>query len=80
MEKMNDFFENIKKAVGIDSQMEVFLKYKEFPFVLEPHGEQIDVCSKGKILGTYDNFDVMANNFIIDGKPFIELIDEIEYD
>ena len=80
MDKMNEFIETIKQAVGLDSQMEVFLRYKEFPFVLEPHGEQLDVCSKGVVLGSYDSFDDMANNFIIDEKPFIERIDEIEYD
>lgn len=80
MDKVNEFLEDIKVAVGIDSQMEVFLRYKEFPFMLEPHGEQIDVCSKGAVLGSYDDFDDMANNFIIDGKPFIERISEIEYD
>ena len=80
MDKVNEFLEDIKGAVGVDSQMEVFLKYKEFPFVLEPHGEQIDVCSKGEVLGHYKDFADMVNNFMIDGKPFIEQIDEIEYD
>ena len=80
MDKVNEFLEDIKQAVGVDSQMEVFLRYKEFPFMLEPHGEQIDVRSKGEVLGCYDNFDDMAKNFMLDGKTFIERIDEIEYD
>ena len=80
MDKVNGFLEDIKQAVGVDSQMEVFLRYKEFPFMLEPHGEQINVCSKGEVLGRYDNFDDMAKNFMLDGKPFLAHIDEIEYD
>lgn len=80
MDKVNGFLEDIKQAVGVDSQMEVFLRYKEFPFMLEPHGGQIDVRSKGEVLGHYKNFDDMAKNFMLDGKPFLARIDEIEYD
>ena len=74
-----EFFEDIKQAVGVDSQVEVFLKYKDFLFMLEPHGEEINVCSKGELLGRYKNFDDMAKNFMLDGKPFIERVSEIEY-
>lgn len=80
MDNMNEFLEDIKSAVGVDSQMEVFLRYKDLPFMLEPHGEQLDVCSKGEVLGSYKNFDDMAKNFMIDGKSFVERINEIEYD
>ena len=80
MDNVKEFLEDIKQAVGVDSQKEVFLRYKEFSFFLEPHGERIDVCGKGAVLSSYDNFDDMANNFMIDGKPFIERIGEIEYD
>lgn len=76
----NSFLNSIKSAVGIDSQREVFLKYNDFYFFLEPHGEEIAVRSKGLLLGYYKNFDEMVNSFIIDGKPFIERISEIEYE
>ena len=80
MVKVDVFLEDIRLAVGVDSQVEVFLKYRNFPFVLEPHGERIDVFSKGEILGSYENFDDMAKSFMIDGKSFLERITDIEYD
>lgn len=74
-----EFIEDIKKAVGIDSQVEVFLKYKNFSFLLEPHGVEICVYSNGELLGRYKDFDNMAKNFLIEGKSFIDCISEIEY-
>ena len=74
------FLKDIRLAVGVDSQREVFLKYKDFCFILEPHGEEIYVRSKGEILGCYRNFDEMINSFMLDGKPFIERISEISED
>ena len=74
------FLEDIRLAVGVDSQREVFLKYKDFCFMLEPHGEEVYVRSKGEILGRYENFDEMIHSFMLDGKPFIERIAQIEED
>ena len=75
-----EFLGNIHIAVGIDSQSEVFLKYKDFPFFLEPHGRKIEVYSRGECLGIYQDIDDLFLNFMIDGKPFIERIADIDYD
>lgn len=80
MKNKNQFLEDIRIAVGVDSQREVFLKYKDFYFMLEPHGEEIYVRSNGELLGVYKNFDEMMYSFILDGKPFIERISQIEED
>ena len=80
MNNRKDFLEMIKAAVGVDSQMEVFLKYRDFSFMLEPHGEQVDVRSSGKLLGSYKSFEEMVNSFEINGEPFIKCVDEIEFD
>lgn len=79
-EKDLQLLEEICEDVGLNSQSEVFLKYKSFYFFLEPHGEEIEVFSDKNSIGVYKNFDDFLLNFKIDGKSFIELISEIEYD
>ena len=64
----------------MDSQSEVFLKCNDFCFLLEPHGDEVEVFSNEETLGVYKTIDDFLLNFLIDGKPFIEKISEIEYD
>ena len=78
--KQIEFLETIIEDLSLDSQSEVFLKYKDFYFLLEPHGEKVEVCSNGQTLGEYKTIDDLLLNFFIDGKPFIERISELEYD
>ena len=78
--KKIEFLETIREDLSLTSQSEVFLKHKNFCFMLEPHGEEIEVLSDDKSLGLYKNIDDLLLNFLIDGKPFIERISEIEYD
>ena len=84
MNKLNpfelDFLESIQKALGVNSQREVFLKYKNFPFVLEPHGEEILVRSMGVMLWRYKDFNEMIYTFKLDEKAFVEQISEIDFD
>ena len=75
-----EFLEDIRIALGVDSQSEVFLKYKDFPILLEPHGKEFQVWSRGKQLGVYETVDDMFLNFKIAGKLFIEQVQDIEYD
>ena len=43
------FLNDIRDAIAIDSQREVFLRCKDFRFFLEPHGEEIFVRQDDKI-------------------------------
>ena len=74
------FLSNIKASLNIDSQCEVFLKYKETYILLEPHGTEIVVYVNGQKMQCFISFDELVNQFIIDGKPFKEIISEIEYE
>lgn len=75
-----DLLKDIQQALDVDSQCEVFLRYKDFLFFLEPHGKKIEVKSCGKVLGRYNSFEEMINNFTLEGKSFVERISEIEYE
>ncbi len=75
-----DFLLEIKGTLDIDSQREVFLQYKDTYIMLEPHGEEIAVKINGSIAGNFSNFEKMLTEFILDGKPFIERISEIDYE
>ena len=79
-EKQREFLQTIIEDLSLDSQSEVFLKYKDFCFLLEPHGEKVEVFSNGQTLGVYQTIDDLFLNFLIDGKSFIERISELEYD
>lgn len=74
-----EFLEDIRSALGEDSQNEVFLKCGVFPILLEPHGKEVCVKSKGETLAFFNSVDDMFLNFKIDEKPFIERVGEIEY-
>ncbi len=64
----------------INGQNEIILEYDGNSFMLEPSGQTVSVIvSGGKITGEYQNFDDLLQNHIIDGKPLIELIPEIEF-
>ena len=79
-EKQIEFLETIIEDLSLNSQSEVFLKYKDFCFLLEPHGEKVEIFSNGQTLGVYKNINDLFLNFLIDGKSFIERIAELEYD
>ena len=75
-----DFLNDIKAALAVDSQCEVFLKYKDIHILLEPQGSSINVYVNGKVVGKYLSFDEMISNLSFENKLFIELISEIEYE
>ena len=75
-----DFLLEIKGALDIHSQREVFLKYENTFIMLEPHGEEIVVKINGLEVSSFSNFEKMLTEFILDGKPFIERISEIDYE
>ena len=75
-----DFLLDIKGTLDIDSQREVFLQYKDTYIMLEPHGEEIAVKINGLEVSMFSNFEKMLTEFILDGKPFVERISEIDYE
>ena len=64
----------------INGQNEIELAYKGKSFVLEPHGKAVQVVVPvDTIVGDYESFDDLLLNHKIDGKPFIELVKDLEY-
>ena len=74
------FVKDIRDATGEDSQCEVFIRYKNLPLLLEPHGAEINVYTHSVLLGSFETFDKMLLNFKLDGKAFIDCIPDVEYD
>lgn len=74
-----DFLLKIKDMV-LESQSFVDLKYKDELFMLEYVSEKIEVWSKGDLKGKFNSFDEFLLNFKLDGKPFIEMVSEIDFD
>ena len=79
MEK-SDFLTSIKDALSVDSQSEIFLRYGDFHFLLEPHGEEIEVKTDGKIIAVYPNFDSFKLNFKINDISFCDIVFDLELD
>ena len=50
-----EFLFEIENAC-VGGQNEIVLRYKEVSFVLEPHGEGIEIYAYGEVLGTYKKF------------------------
>ena len=63
----------------INGQSEIILEYNGHSFVLEPHGNAVQVYSYGAIMGKYVDFEDLLLNHKIDDKPLIELLSELEY-
>ena len=64
----------------INGQNEVILEYKGKSFVLEPLGQAVQVVEVAdEVSGKYESFDDLLLNHKIDGKPFIELVKDLEY-
>ncbi len=65
----------------VECQNEIDLRYKEnFVFTFCPSGSSVFIYDdKPDNPQQFDNLDEMLLNFMIDGKPFIEQIDEIDY-
>lgn len=73
------FIEDLR-IVLVESQMPVNLKCKDFRFQIEPGGGGAEIWSFGKKITEYNDVDTMFLNFLINGKPFIEQIADIDYD
>ena len=73
------FLEEIRLALSEDYQNEVELLYKGKYFSLEPINGKVAVFGFDKKL-EFDTIDELFLSFMIDGKPFIEQIADIEYE
>ena len=74
------FLRNIKEATGIDSLSEVRLIYKgNKHFSIEPLNGKIVVFGFGERM-IYETIEELFFNFMLDGKPFIEQLSEIEFE
>lgn len=62
------------------NQNEVTLRYEDFSFVIQPSGESIEIYSYGKTLANYTSFDEFLNNFLIKGRLFMDIIDDLDFD
>lgn len=73
-----DFIKEMKEFC-IDSQNEISLQYGNYPFFLEPSGNEIRVVDCTGVTGEYSDFDDFLINHKINGKSVIEIIRELEY-
>ena len=62
-----------------DNQNEVDLKYKDYSFCIEPSGMLMSVVDQSGCLGTYRGFDDLFLHCLIDGRPLIELVKDLEF-
>ena len=73
-----NFLESIIEILS--GQSDVMLKYGDFSFKLEAYGEKVEVWSFGEKMAAFDNVDSFLEGFLLDGKPFIECISEVDFD
>ena len=63
------------------SQMSATLIFdNKYSFQIDPCGNYFEVWHLGEKLNTYKGLDDLLYNFILDGKPFIEQLGQIDYE
>ena len=72
-----EFINDIKE--DINNQNEILLEYKGYSFCIEPSGQELTIVDSKGLVGEYACFDDFLLNQKIDGKPFIEILKELEY-
>ena len=63
----------------LENMNEITMSYKDFEFVVDPHGNNIEVYSDGKTIAFYSDAIGFLSNHKIDGKTIEELYDVIYY-
>ena len=63
----------------IHDQTPVVLACNDFSFQVEPYGNRLEVWRLGSMINRFDNIEELFLNFKINGKPFIEVVSDIEY-
>lgn len=73
------FLEDLRYEMQV-SHSEVVLEYKGYTFSVEPILDKIEIYDNTKeCVAIFDSFDDFLLNFKLEGKPFIELLDDIDY-
>lgn len=73
------FLEDIRTELE-DLHSSVNLICGGFGFQLDPFCDGVEVWHKGQKLGKYKSVDDLFFNFLLDGKPFIEKVSELDYE
>ena len=63
----------------LNDKNEITMSYKNFEFVVDPHGDKIEVYSNGENIGFYLNIDDFLLNHKIDGKALIDICEDVDY-
>ncbi len=72
--------EDVKYTV-FEEQLQLSLSCGDYSFLLEPVGfSGVQVWRNNEKIAEYSTFDELLLNFKIDGKPFIERVQDIEYE
>ena len=70
----------VKDIVSIlDNKNEITMSYKDIEFVVDPHGNNIEIYSNGKTIAFYSDSNDFLLNHKIDGKAIMELYADIDY-
>ncbi len=64
----------------VSGQSDVKLRYKSWGFLLEPLGTKIEIWHEGECVAKFESLDDMLLNYLLDGKPFIEQVEYIDYE
>ena len=63
----------------LNNKNEITMTYKGFEFVVDPHGDNIEIYSNGKTIAFYADAIDFLLNYKFDGKSIVELYAEIDY-
>ena len=63
----------------LDNKNEITMTYQDLEFVVDPHGDKIEVYSNGETLSYYSNALEFLFNHRIKEKTVIELCSDIDY-
>jgi hypothetical protein len=72
-----DFLAQIQN--DIENLNEVTLQYQGRSFVIDPHGDSIEVYAYGETLGFYSDLEDLFLHHTIGDRPLIELVKVLEF-
>jgi len=72
-----EFLQGLREAANTQSNVE--LCYKDINFCFHPYGVNSIKIYIGEEELYFDDFDDFYNNFKIDGKPFKEILPDVDF-
>ena len=74
-----EFLFEIRDTILVE-QCQFVLTCDHCSFLVEPSESEIEIWHYGKVIASFDSVDDFFMNFTINGKKFLDLLPDLEFD